>query len=83
MIPDPEIKDPIITLESNINDDDWVPESELTLFSPEILKKLDDLKVDEGIEDEILEMLKEIPPEKRIQYLNDIFNENIVFESVY
>ncbi|MFX0100242.1 MAG: hypothetical protein ACFFCS_11725 [Candidatus Hodarchaeota archaeon] len=69
--------------ENEQKDEEWVPERELSIFSTEILQKLDDLKVDEDIEDEILEMLKEIPPEKRVQYINDIFNENFVFETNY
>jgi hypothetical protein len=63
--------------------DDWVPNEEYSFFSADILKRIDNLKVDADLEDEILEILKGIPPEKRCQYLNDVFSDNLTFESYY
>nr|MDO8111122.1 hypothetical protein [Candidatus Sigynarchaeota archaeon] len=63
--------------------DDGIPAFELTMFAPEVLKKVEELHVDEDIQDEILNELKDIPPEQRLKYIEDVFSENIDFDAAY
>ena len=64
-------------------DEDGIPKFDLTMFSPEILKRIEDLHVDDEIQDEILNALINIPPEQRIKYIDDAFHENFEFEASY
>ena len=64
-------------------DEDGIPKFDLTMFSPEIMKKVEDMHVDDEIQDEILNALINIPPEQRIKYIDDAFNENYEFEASY
>ena len=64
-------------------DEDGIPKFDLTMFSPEVLKKIEDLHVDDSIQDEILNALISIPPEERIKYINDAFHEDYDFDATY
>lgn len=64
-------------------DEDGIPKFELTMFSPEILKKIEDLHIDDDIQDEILNVLINIPPEQRIKYIDDVFHESYDFDASY
>ena len=48
-----------------------------TLFDPEIYEKIHDLGLQEEVEQDLLRILKEIPPEKRLQYMQEVFEEDI------
>jgi hypothetical protein len=63
--------------------DDGLPTFELTMLGPEVLRKVSDLHVDEEIQDEIFNALKDIPPEQRLKYIDDIFQAKVDFDTVY
>jgi hypothetical protein len=63
--------------------DDGLPTFDLAIFAPEVLKKVADLHVDEEIQDEIFNALKEIPPEQRLKYVDDIFQTSVEFDATY
>lgn len=63
--------------------DDGLPTFDLAMFTPEILKKVADLHVDDDIQDEILTALKDISPEQREKYIDDIFQANVDFDVTY
>jgi hypothetical protein len=63
--------------------DDGLPTFDLAMFAPEVLKKVSDLHVDDEIQDEIFNALKEIPPEQRLKYVDDIFQTNVDFDATY
>nr|MDO8086308.1 hypothetical protein [Candidatus Sigynarchaeum springense] len=63
--------------------DDGLPTFELAMFSPEVLKIVSDLHVDDDVQDEIFNALKDIPPEQRLKYIDDIFQANVDFNSAY
>ncbi|MFX0102623.1 MAG: hypothetical protein ACFFCS_23855 [Candidatus Hodarchaeota archaeon] len=63
--------------------DDGIPEMEMTLFPPEILQKVDSLKVQDEIKDEILSELKDIPPEERMAFIKETFERDLEFEESY
>jgi len=49
-------------------------EGTLTVIDPDILAELRNLYIGEEIQQDFLQMLKEIPPEKRRQFLDDMFH---------
>jgi len=63
--------------------DDGLPTFDLTMFAPEVLKKVSDLHVDDEIQDEIFNALKDIPPEQRLKYVDDVFQTNVDFDVTY
>ncbi len=63
--------------------DDGLPTFDLAMFAPEVLKKVTDLHVDDEIQDEIFNALKDIPPEQRLKYVDDIFQANVDFDAAY
>jgi hypothetical protein len=63
--------------------DDGLPTFDLAMFAPEVLKKVSDLHVDDEIQDEIFNALKDIPPEQRVKYVDDIFQTNVDFDATY
>jgi hypothetical protein len=63
--------------------DDGIPAFDLAMFSPEVLKKVSGLHVDDEIQDEIFNAIKEIPPEQRLKYIDSIFQANHDFEAAY
>ncbi len=50
-----------------------IPKMEVAIFSEEILEKIKNLGVPADIVDELLVVLKDIPPEKRLEFLDSIF----------
>ncbi|MBN2150935.1 MAG: hypothetical protein JW839_05805 [Candidatus Lokiarchaeota archaeon] len=65
------------------NYDDGLPTFDLAMFEPEVLKRVTDLRVDDDVQDEILNALKDIPPEQRLKYIDDIFQANVDFDAAY
>jgi hypothetical protein len=63
--------------------DDGLPTFDLAMFAPEVLKKVSDLHVDDDIQDEIFNALKDIPPEQRLRYVDDIFQTSADFDATY
>ncbi|MEX2681508.1 MAG: hypothetical protein Q6373_007905 [Candidatus Sigynarchaeota archaeon] len=63
--------------------DDGLPTFELAMFTPDVLKKVRDLHVDDDVQDEIFNALKDIPPEQRLKYIDDIFQANVDFDVAY
>ncbi len=76
-----EAKDQQATAEAQC--DDGLPTFDLAMFAPEVLKKVADLHVDDEIQDEIFNALKDIPPEQRLKYVDDIFQVNVEFDATY
>lgn len=60
-----------------------IPQVELTLFPPEILQKVEGLKVNDETKEEILSELMDIPPEERMDFLRDTFERDLEFEESY
>ena len=60
--------------------EDGIPEMEMTLFPPEILQKVEDLKVQDEIKEEILSELMDIPPEERMDFIRETFERDLEFE---
>ena len=46
-----------------------------TFFGPEVFEKIRELGIEEDTHDDLLRMLKEVPCERRIQYLDDLFGQ--------
>ncbi len=63
--------------------EDGLPTFDLAMFAPEVLKKVADLHVDDEIQDEIFNALKDIPPEQRLKYVDDIFQTSLEFDATY
>ena len=51
------------------------PVADLTAFEPALLARIFGLEIDPDAVDDLLAMLKQVPPEQRDQYLNSVFNE--------
>ena len=63
--------------------DDGIPEMEMTLFPPEILQKVENLKVQDEIKEEILSELMDIPPEERMDFIRETFERDLEFEESF
>jgi len=50
-------------------------EGQVTMFGPEIFAKISELGIEEGLVDDLLELLKDIPVDNRVQYLEEMFKE--------
>ncbi|HME50863.1 MAG TPA: fibronectin type III domain-containing protein, partial [Candidatus Lokiarchaeia archaeon] len=48
-----------------------------TLIDPEIIDKVRDLALSDEVEQDVLRMLRDIPPEQRFRYLEDTFDEKV------
>nr|MDO8110871.1 hypothetical protein [Candidatus Sigynarchaeota archaeon] len=46
----------------------------ITMFEPEIFEKIKRLDITKEMESELLKVLKDIPPNERIQYLDDLLS---------
>ena len=62
---------------------DGIPSLQLTVFSSAVLKKINELGVEEKIKSEILEVLKDIEPKNRLTYIEDFFSTQMEFESYF
>ncbi len=47
----------------------------VTLISPEIWRRFEELELEEDVLDEVIDRLKYVPPEDRLKYLNAIFKD--------
>lgn len=47
----------------------------VSLFSDDVWKKINELHLDEEIYDEVIEQLKQVPPQQRIKYIEDKFRD--------
>nr|MDO8110061.1 fibronectin type III domain-containing protein [Candidatus Sigynarchaeota archaeon] len=59
---------------------DIIQEKIVTIFEPELLQKLQSMQLSPEIYEEVVGRLKNIPPEKRLGYLEQIFKENERFD---
>ncbi len=50
-------------------------EGQVTVFEPEVFAKISELGIEEKLVDDLLELLKDIPANNRLQYLDDMFKE--------
>jgi hypothetical protein len=50
-------------------------EGQVTMFEPEVFAKISELGIEEGLVDDLLELLKDIPVNNRLQYIEDMFKE--------
>ncbi len=57
------------------NTDTSALEGQVTIIAPEIWRRFEELGLEEEIIDEIIDRLKQIPPENRLKYLNTYFDD--------
>ncbi len=59
---------------------DVVQERIVTVFEPELLQKLKDMQLSSDIYEEVVGRLKNIPPERRLAYLEQLFKDDKHFD---
>jgi hypothetical protein len=64
----------LVSTEDIVTQDEFedVPNVEATVFKPEILDKVDSLDLDPDAKKDVLALLKEVPPEQRLERLDEI-----------
>lgn len=72
--------DQALSVRQGIDGTDGLPKYSgitLTMLTPEVWKRLEELQLDDDIIEEVIDKLKYIPPDDRLKYLDAYFEDNL------